>query len=406
MKVNVNLAERPSMIRSLSACLFFCLALLAGAEELEITFSSSFDGSEQKAVAYLPRRQDPLARRPLLVVAHYYGGDRYTARNLGYYAECEERDWFLVCPELHGLKSPGGSSFGAVSAQHDLVDAIGYMRENYPVDESRIYLVGRSMGGQLAALTAAKYPDLFAGVVAGQGAFDLVAWMPSVAGELQAAIEAECGAFTTDNAFEYQRRSAVNYASNLQYVPILLWHGTDDLVVPPRQSELLTTAIRQYRRHQPEVHWLLNAGHMAQNYPPSWICEQLQHFQRRGDLAVPGNLRFYPRLQLVTDEAKDFFWLKLTPAVDAGFGTIDAELVGKSVILRCDGIKEVTVYLDRLPAQIELTGYEVTTDVPVELRVVAGTEVIVETTIESAGAAKWKEDPPPPPAPKKPAAGK
>jgi dipeptidyl aminopeptidase/acylaminoacyl peptidase len=113
------------------------------------------------------------------------------------------------------------------------------------------------MGGMLTQIMLAKYPDLFAAGVAGQGISDLTA-LQTVA-SVAKAVSDECGD-PAKNRFEYQRRSSINYASNFAYAPLIMWHGTNDIFVQPEQSETLHNAIKKHNRFQEPVHWL-NAGY-------------------------------------------------------------------------------------------------------------------------------------------------
>jgi hypothetical protein len=99
------------------------------AEEKEFTFNSSYDKSIQPSACYIPGDLEKDKKYPLLVVAHYMTGDRFTARRLNYNQECENRKWLLVCPELHGKRQPGKISMAALEAQHDIIDAIEYMKK-------------------------------------------------------------------------------------------------------------------------------------------------------------------------------------------------------------------------------------------------------------------------------------
>jgi hypothetical protein len=111
----------------------------------------------------------------------------------------------------------------------------------------------------------------------------------------------------------------VSFAPNLAYVPLILWHGTNDTWVPPDQSERIVAAVRKYNRFQPDVHWLHNAAHCPANYTSKWICDQLTYYQNVPESGFGTPERFFPELEIVTDEAKRYFWLVITPAEQGRF---------------------------------------------------------------------------------------
>ncbi len=347
----------PGLIISWCALTLTC----AVAGELELEFTSSFDQSKQKAAAYVPDRQPPAGKKmPLLVVAHYMGGDRFTARAQGYYQECEKRQWLLVSPELHGNKTPGQFSCAALPAQHDILDSIEYMKNNYPVDEGRIFIAGRSMGGMMTALMMAKHPDLFAAGVAGQGVSNLETMVSTP--DIMKNIVAECG-LAAENLFEYRRRSAINYASNLQYAPLIMWHGTNDTWVPPTQSEQLFNAVAKYNRFQEPVHYLTGACHCDDNYPPAWICDRLQYYHNKAEAGLNVDTRFYPDLELVTDEAQRIFWLRLEPADKNKFARIRATIKDDGLLaVKAENLAGVAVDLDSIPKSYPIKKVELETD--------------------------------------------
>jgi len=366
--------------------LLCCAALPTLAGELEITFPSTVDGSTQQAIVYLPEAAKGAGALPLLVVAHCYGADRHFGGNLGYHQEAEKRGWLVVTPELHGHKAPGAGSFAALEAQHDVLDAIAYMKAHYHVDPARVYLVGRSMGGMLGMLLAAKHPDLFAGVVAGQGISDLKAWVAE-SPQFRAPVEQECGAYAPATAFDYARRSALNYAPNLQYVPLIMWHGTNDTWVPPTQSEALYTAVARLNRFQEPVHWLAGAPHCPLNYPPAWECDQLQYLVNgcEGGMNLP--TRFYPHLTLVTDEAGPLFWLTPTPRTPGQFAQITADIHDTLLTVTAQHVAQLTIDTALLPPGTTIARCKVRTDAPLALRLVNGNKELFNTTVDQTGEA-------------------
>jgi len=365
--------------------IFLCCCFLFGTleivfpGEIEFSFTSSYDGSKQLACAYIPEayQQTP---RPLLVVAHYMNGNRFTARALNYYEECEKRKWLLVCPELHGNNTDGKTSFGALSAQHDILDAIAWIKTNYQVDTSRIYLAGRSMGGQLAALMAAKYPHLFAAVVSGQPVTDLVRFVKENK-KLAPFVESECGKLNEQNWFEYQRRSAINYARNFRYIPLILWHGTEDTVVSPEHSLRLYEEIKKYYVFQESVFWLQAAGHNALNFPASWVCERLQYYQNVSDIKTEAGTRFYQNLDFLTDEAGDFFWVQVIPASSQNFATAKVRIDNDQLWVEADNLDTISINLKALPPATRLKKAYITSATDLNLRIVSGEKIMEISTV-------------------------
>jgi predicted esterase len=124
------------------------------------------------------------------------------------------------------------------------------------VDPARVYLVGLSMGGFGAMDLAARAPDRFAAVMALCGGGD-AARMPSLVG-----------------------------------MPLQIWHGAQDRVVPVERSRSLVAALRvagaavDYRELEQVGHdvWLQAFG--AGGGLP-WLFQQDQRQQQRGIAARP-----------------------------------------------------------------------------------------------------------------------
>ncbi len=377
-------------IRRVAGMLFLIIvcvmmgAVRTPAEEIELMFKSSFDGSEQQATAYIPEKARNADALPLVVVAHFMGGDRYTAKKGGYYPECEARGWLVICPELHGLRTPGQTSMAWLGAQHDIIDSIEYMKAHYKVDVSRIYLVGRSMGGMMGGVMAGKYPDVFAAILAGQGIYDLKRWTDTTTPSLRAASEKECLPYSEKTRFDYERRSAVTYASNIVYVPLMLWHGTWDTWVPPEQAELLTAAIRRYSRFQPDPTWLLCASHCPQNYDVKWELDHFTQYQNVCEAGFGTSTRFFPELNITTDEAKSYYWLGITPANENAFARVHASLRNDTLSIETENTKAVTIDLDQVSKLTTFSTFAVQSDNVLKLTVIRGGKPLFETA-EKAG---------------------
>lgn len=106
------------------------------------------------------------------------------------------------------FKAPPGSRMPPTPAMQGAIAAIREAVKEHPVDTSRIYLVGLSMGGYGTWELAARHPDWFAAIVPVCGGGD-----PTT-------------------------------ASRLARVPTWAFHGTDDTVVPEQQTIDMVEAIR------------------------------------------------------------------------------------------------------------------------------------------------------------------
>lgn len=355
--------------------------LQAAAKEIEFKFPSSYDKSEQSAAGYVPSTYSGKQALPLLVIAHYYSGNRFTAKKLGYYDQAEKRNMLVVCPELHGVRSPGTKSLAALPAQHDILDAIEYMKKNYHVDESRIYLAGRSMGGQMAMLLGAKQAMLFAAVVAGQGVSDLAEFYETTTPQLRTGIIGEMGAPPNkDNMFEYRRRSAINYAPNLKYVPLIMWHGTNDTWVIPEMSKNLFERAKKYNPFQQEVYWLQGAAHCPANYTSEWVCDKLKYYQNAAEAGMGLKRRFFSDLNFVTDENTDFFWLSVKLKKHNEFCRINAEIKDGVLTASTINAAALTVDMDKLASTCSLSECRISADNELTFTVISKGKVITKAT--------------------------
>jgi len=131
-------------------------------------FRSQVDGAVQPVGLVLPQQwsQSP-SPLPLYVWLHGRG-DKTTDLHF----ICERLDnWGEVVPEGAIVLHPfGRQCIGYKSAgETDVLEAIEFTCENYPVDRQRIVLMGFSMGGAGAWHLAAHYPERFVAVSPGAG---------------------------------------------------------------------------------------------------------------------------------------------------------------------------------------------------------------------------------------------
>jgi poly(3-hydroxybutyrate) depolymerase len=259
---------------------------------------------------------------PLLIGLHGMGtGTGESTRDL-WAGEAEERGWLLAAPDMHGNyhKNSGQYALAWPGAQHDVIDTILYMMDNYNVDTSRIYVAGGSMGGQTTAMMAAKYPDVFAAAAPWKPLTDLAIWYddlgnlgdpynarPVIRREASGTFE---GATPSEAPFRYQQRSPIEMPQNSRLTPIKMWHDEDDRYVPIHHSIALKNAINSWNPVTPTILIEVGSGEYDCTTDPYQHCyrpdldEVLDYL---GGFALSAQ----PPLSLTirTDESKPYYWL-------------------------------------------------------------------------------------------------
>lgn len=168
-------------------------------------------GRVQPYSVYVPESYDPDEPGALHVNPHslgqsynQYAGTPNLLRQLG-----EQRDAIVLMFEGRG---PAG--WWHDEAEFDLFEAWADFRARYAHDEDRVTLGGYSMGGYATYRLASLYPDLFA------RGFEIVG-PPD---------ESIFGGPTDER--EESEHNTLDVTDNMRHIPLLMWHGTNDELVP------------------------------------------------------------------------------------------------------------------------------------------------------------------------------
>ncbi len=331
------------------------LPQLDGYNLYEASVVSSLDGSEEPVIVGHPAAIAPGDKdhepRPLLVGVHSWSTDRYSSTQ----QQCQqaaERGWFAVYPQFRGpnlTSNPRATqACASLLAQHDIIDAIQYMKANFPIDDSRIYLMGGSGGGHMALMMAAKYPDVWAAVSAWVPITSLREWWEQQNGYAK-HIVACCGGKPGDSQevdFEYLRRSPRTFITNAANTPVRICHGQMDNTIYVQQTWKTFSWLADIPGHRLSF-FSDSAGHHADySAGADWLDGQVRSNKP-------------PQHQwLVTDEAKGYFWCYIAPAAQHSLAEVEAGLVeqdGEVVLeVKCAGAGEIRIDLQALG--IELKG--------------------------------------------------
>ena len=135
---------------------------------------------------YVPSRYDVTKKWPLIVALHGLGGTEdsfFDNYNKVMPALAEQHGYILVTPLGYRVDGSYGWGLGAPPAdptvrrtqdlsEQDVMQVLQRVRQQYQVDDSRIYLMGHSMGAIGTWKVAPKFPEIWAalGLFAGAGA--------------------------------------------------------------------------------------------------------------------------------------------------------------------------------------------------------------------------------------------
>ena len=197
----------------------------------KVSIPSSIDATQQPCYLILPEGFDPNgAPVPLLVSLHTWSAD-VEQRDAAMEREADERGWIYLWPHFRG-PNRAPDACGSEKAQQDILDAVDWVLERYPIDTKRIYLTGASGGGHMAMLMAGRHPERWTAVSAWVGISDLAAWHARHAGTRYGEmVRASCGGApgaSPEVDEQYRVRSPKTWLDRAVDVPLDVAAGVHD----------------------------------------------------------------------------------------------------------------------------------------------------------------------------------
>jgi predicted peptidase len=149
-----------------------------------LTYTMDETGEDVPYALFVPSNYDPSREWPLIVALHGLGRPFDWVMGYEGYIDMAERDGYItVAPKgYHPRAWYGSRGYGIPRGaapedeladlpenlgelgEMDVMNVLQIVRDQYNVDENRIYLWGHSMGGAGTYHLAAKYPDIWAAV--------------------------------------------------------------------------------------------------------------------------------------------------------------------------------------------------------------------------------------------------
>ena len=218
----------------------------------EVIFTSPADCSSRGALVYSPGR-DRGGPLPLVLAPHpitwtatqeYQGGwegMRKWGYHRGWHGLADEYGVVIALPHGHHCREEN-CSLGAPEQIADMIHLIDLLPDRgYAIDSRRVYVCGKSMGGQEALILAGKHPDRLAACTAFNPIVNLAAWQEDLARsdvpeirefETDQLVAREVGGLPAEVPELYAERSADTYVDGLSQVPTLIFWSDEDLIVP------------------------------------------------------------------------------------------------------------------------------------------------------------------------------
>ncbi len=235
-------------IKKLAICIAFVstatISSSEAVERMEYSIESTADNTQQPSYVTLPDGFEPSGETvPLLVSLHSWSGN-LEQRNQPLEQLANARGWIVLQPNFRG-RNDHPEACGSELAQQDIVDAVEWVKEKYPVDVKRIYLSGNSGGGHMTMMMVARHPQVWAAASAWVGISDLAAWHDKHSakddgyGQMMRKV---CGGKPGDSKAvdeQYKQRSPLTFLHQAVGVPIDISAGVHDGYtgsVPTRHS--------------------------------------------------------------------------------------------------------------------------------------------------------------------------
>ena len=275
---------------------------------------SSVDGVEQEYVVYAPRNYDPARKYPVIVALHEEDSNhiaelkhifalpqRYgesALQNLMTLPTLPDVDFIIVCPFARGNMAYQGV------AEQDVYDALADVQRHYPVDEDRIYITGSSSGGGEALWLALSRPDVWAAAA------------PVCAAVMPGSEE---------------------LAGNALNLPVRLFHGDQDPLVPPASS-------RQWQKRFLDVGVAVDYTEFPGVRHNAWDFAYrgrglFEWFAAQRRNRLPEHVRFSTRAY----RYRSAYWVRIDELTPGVLASIDAVRTGGDVKLATQNVGAFTI---------------------------------------------------------------
>ncbi len=270
----------------------------------EFVLNNTGSGWQEKFLLQVPL-VPPTGPTPLLVVFHKFGSSHGDLISSGFIPEVTSRGWYAICPLGARQKN-----FGNLESQINIKASLELVRSLFPIDPTRVYGVGFSMGGGSVVNYAARHLDprslMFAAVCDHTGGVSLAnTWFneyddndlddniptPGANLEVPDVLEELYGGTPAQKPFAYQRCSTIDldpvsnligvgtdFARNLGHVPTLVWLAANEPTAYLQNQTIAFANHIQPLNVNNTLHMAPGSIHAWTTLDPAFVCNWLSQF--------------------------------------------------------------------------------------------------------------------------------
>lgn len=243
----------PKYLRAIAALMVALMTICLHAQEAGfLKRSVTLDGVAYPYQIYVSPDLKPGASPPVILALHgggEYGDDGERQLKVGLAPTVKKHPErfpaIIVFPQAKADKTPGWQLAGGKAA----LLALDQTMQEFHGDPARVYLTGISAGGNGSWHIASQHPDRFAALVVVCG------WITEIRGPTSGVLYPALGPAGAADPF-----AAV--AKPIAALPIRMFHGDADKVIPVEESRKMVAALRQAGADVEYVE-LAGAGHFA-----------------------------------------------------------------------------------------------------------------------------------------------
>lgn len=204
------------------------------------------DPNTQIAAPYLlytPTAVPEPEKRALLIYLYGAGGsiENYNIKRPPYAqlrAQLAEKGYYIVVPEL------GKQHFMSDQAKATLDGIVAQVLAQQQIPQTRVHIMGTSMGAGSSLAYAIHRPDLIQSVCAVMPMTDFATWVVENPRYHPRIAEAYGGTYE-EKPEAYDRNSAIKNVDAFAHIPVMLIHGNADPVVVYENSQRLARLLQE-----------------------------------------------------------------------------------------------------------------------------------------------------------------